>query len=48
VLVLEENATRRDVALRVTDSLKATGIPLLGGVLNNRTFPMPAAVYKRI
>jgi Mrp family chromosome partitioning ATPase len=48
VLVLEANATRRETALRVTESLKATGIPLLGAVLNNRTFPIPAAVYKRI
>jgi Mrp family chromosome partitioning ATPase len=48
VLVLEANATRREAALRVTESLRATSIPLLGAVLNNRTFPIPAAVYKRI
>jgi Mrp family chromosome partitioning ATPase len=48
VLVLEANATRRGAALRVMDSLRATSIPVLGAVLNNRTFPIPAALYKRI
>jgi len=48
VLVLEANSTRREVALRVTESLKAMNIPVLGAVLNNRTFPIPAAVYKRL
>jgi polysaccharide biosynthesis transport protein len=48
VLVLEANTTRREAALRVTESLRATSIPVLGAVLNNRTFPIPAALYKRI
>lgn len=48
VLVLEANTTRREAAVRVTESLRATSIPVLGAVLNNRTFPIPAAVYKRI
>jgi polysaccharide biosynthesis transport protein len=48
VLVLEANATRREAALRVTESLRATSIPVLGAVLNNRTFPIPSALYKRI
>jgi hypothetical protein len=48
VLVLEANTTRREAAVRTTESLRATSIPVLGAVLNNRTFPIPAAVYKRI
>jgi succinoglycan biosynthesis transport protein ExoP len=48
VLVLEANATRREAAVRVAESLKAMKIPILGAVLNNRTFPIPAAVYKRL
>jgi Mrp family chromosome partitioning ATPase len=48
VLVLEANTTRREAALRVTERLRATSIPVLGAVLNNRTFPIPAALYKRI
>jgi Mrp family chromosome partitioning ATPase len=48
VLVLEANETRREAALQVTDSLRKSRIPVLGAVLNNRTFPIPAAVYKRL
>jgi receptor protein-tyrosine kinase len=48
VLVLEANGTRREAALRVTDSLRKSKIPILGAVLNNRTFPIPAALYKRL
>jgi Mrp family chromosome partitioning ATPase len=48
VLVLEANTTRREAAVRVTENLRTTNIPVLGAVLNNRTFPIPAAVYKRL
>ena len=48
VLVLEANTTRREAALRVTESLRAMKVPVLGAVLNNRTFPIPDVVYKRL
>jgi Mrp family chromosome partitioning ATPase len=48
VLVLEANATRREAALRVAERLQATKIPVLGAVLNKRTFPIPLALYKRL
>jgi Mrp family chromosome partitioning ATPase len=48
VLVLEANGTRREAALRVTEGLRAARIPVLGAVLNNRTFPIPDALYKRL
>jgi Mrp family chromosome partitioning ATPase len=48
VLVLEANTTRREAAVRVTESLRTQNIPILGAVLNNRTFHIPAAVYKRL
>lgn len=48
VLVLEANATRREAAARVTESLQAARIPVLGAVLNKRTFPIPSALYKRL
>jgi len=48
VLVLEEETTRREAAVRVTEGLRNSRIPVLGAVLNNRTFPIPAAVYKRL
>jgi Mrp family chromosome partitioning ATPase len=48
VLVLEANATRREVALRIAESLRAAKIQVLAAVLNKRTFPIPAAIYKRL
>jgi len=48
VLVLEAHGTRREAALRVTDSLRKSKIPVLGAILNNRTFPIPAGLYKRL
>ena len=48
VLVLEANETRREAALQVTESLRASKIPVLGAILNNRTFPIPAALYNRL
>jgi len=48
VLVLEANATRRDAARRVKDNLASAGVSVLGVVLNNRTFPIPEAIYRRL
>ena len=48
VLVLEAHATRREAALRVANNLKDSKVQVLGAVLNNRTFPIPASVYRRI
>jgi protein-tyrosine kinase len=48
VLVLEANATRREVALRVAQSLRAKDIRVLGAVLNKRTFPIPDSLYHRV
>jgi Mrp family chromosome partitioning ATPase len=47
VLVLEADTTRREAAVRVTEGLRSSRIPILGAVLNNRTFPIPAVLYKR-
>jgi Mrp family chromosome partitioning ATPase len=48
VLVLEANSSRRDAARRVKDNLAAGGVSVLGVVLNNRTFPIPEAIYRRL
>ena len=48
VLVLEANATRRDTARRAKEMLDAANANLLGIVLNNRTFPIPDAIYRRL
>ena len=46
VLVLEANSTRREVALRVSQKLRAAKIRILAAVLNKRTFPIPSVLYK--
>jgi Mrp family chromosome partitioning ATPase len=48
VLVIEANSTRKEPALKAKESLEAAGVKLLGAVLNNRTFPIPEAIYKRL
>jgi Mrp family chromosome partitioning ATPase len=45
VLVLEANATRREAAVRVADTLRASNVRIVGAVLNKRTFPIPESVY---
>jgi len=46
--VLEANATRRESALRIAETLRATQIRVLGAVLNKRTFPIPEGLYNRL
>jgi Mrp family chromosome partitioning ATPase len=48
VLVLEANSTRRDTATRVRIELEQANVPVLGAVLNNRTFPIPDALYSKL
>ena len=46
VLVLEAETTRREAAQGAVSTLRSTNIPILGAVLNKRTFPIPAPIYK--
>lgn len=48
VLVLTANKTRRLVAQRMREQLRAAGVPLLGTVLASRQFPVPAALYRKL
>jgi capsular exopolysaccharide synthesis family protein len=48
VLILEANATRREAAAAVAQSLRASQIRILGAVLNKRTFPIPDLLYRRV
>jgi protein-tyrosine kinase len=48
VLVLEAHSTRRDTARRAMENLAAAQVSVLGVVLNNRTFPIPEAIYRRL
>jgi Mrp family chromosome partitioning ATPase len=48
VLVLEADATRREAAAAVVANLRSSRVPILAGVLNKRTFPIPENIYKRL
>jgi protein-tyrosine kinase len=48
VLVVEANATRREIAKQTKERLQAADVKLLGTVLNNRTYPIPQKLYARL
>jgi capsular exopolysaccharide synthesis family protein len=48
VLVLEANVTRREAAIKITGNLRAANVPILGAVLNKRTFPIPKSLYNML
>jgi capsular exopolysaccharide synthesis family protein len=48
VLVIDSNATRRETARIAKQSFDAARVPVLGVVLNRRTYPIPEALYRRI
>jgi hypothetical protein len=48
ILVLEAHATRRAVAGRARALLDSANAHLLGTVLNQRTFPIPESIYRRL
>lgn len=48
VLVLEANSTRRETARTTKTVLEAANVKILGAILNNRTFPIPEAIYHRL
>lgn len=48
VMVVGSDSTRRETARNAKASLEALQIPVLGAVLNKRTFPIPDAIYRKI
>lgn len=48
LLVLKANTSRRQTAKQAVDNLQAGKAKVLGAVLNQRTFPIPEAIYKRL
>ncbi len=48
VVILEADSTRRESALKGLSSLREARIEVLGAVLNQRTFPIPDFVYRRL
>ena len=48
VLVLKANASRREAARKAVQDLQTAGARILGAVLNQRTFPIPQAIYSKL
>jgi capsular exopolysaccharide synthesis family protein len=48
ILVVEANSTRRETARIVKETFEGARIKLLGAILNNRTFPIPEALYRKL
>lgn len=48
ILVIEANSTRKASALKAKKTLQDMSVHLLGCVLNNRTFPIPEKLYRRL
>jgi len=48
VLVVGAHSTRRETARKAKENLEAGQVRLLGSVLNQRTFPIPDALYRRL
>jgi Mrp family chromosome partitioning ATPase len=48
ILVISANSTRREEACKAKVCLESAGAPLLGVVLNNRTYPIPQVIYNRL
>jgi Mrp family chromosome partitioning ATPase len=48
VLLLKANASRKETARSAVQEFQAARIKVLGAVLNQRKFPIPEALYKRL
>lgn len=48
ILVVGSSSTRRESARMVKGNFDAAGVPVLGVVLNKRTYPIPEALYRRL
>jgi Mrp family chromosome partitioning ATPase len=46
VLVIAANSTKRDTAMNSKMILEAANVPILGAILNRRTFPIPDQIYQ--
>jgi Mrp family chromosome partitioning ATPase len=48
VLIVEANHTRRETVRRTKEQLESAKVPLLGAVLDQRTFPIPEFLYRKL
>jgi protein-tyrosine kinase len=46
VVILKAESTRKEAARTAVSTLRAARVEILGAVLNERVFPIPAAIYK--
>jgi capsular exopolysaccharide synthesis family protein len=47
-LVVKANSSRRESTQKLVGDLKATGVSVLGVILNQRTFPVPDSIYRKL
>lgn len=48
VLIVDANESRRDAVLRAKERLESAQVQLLGAVLDQRTFPIPEFLYRKL
>ncbi len=48
VLIVEANHSRRETVRRAKEQLEGARVRLLGAVLDQRTFPIPEKIYRRL
>jgi Mrp family chromosome partitioning ATPase len=48
IIVVEANSTRRENARIAKETLESANVRILGAILNNRTFPIPEAIYRKL
>jgi Mrp family chromosome partitioning ATPase len=48
ILIVEANSTRRENARIAKETLESANVKLLGAILNNRTYPIPEALYRKL
>jgi Mrp family chromosome partitioning ATPase len=48
VLVLKANSSRKETVRSAVRDLQAANVKILGAVLNQRTFPIPEGLYRRL
>jgi capsular exopolysaccharide synthesis family protein len=48
ILVVGSNSARRDAVRVAKETMDSANIPILGAVLNKRTFPIPEMIYRNL
>jgi Mrp family chromosome partitioning ATPase len=48
VIIVEANSSRRETVRRVKERLELAQVRLLGAVLDQRTFPIPESLYRKL